>query len=113
MWVAFAEEDHGNQRTKSGGRRIVIHPLTEVRAFVTAALLQPVSEPSIESARTMARRRWVSGVTLVLGAGTLGWAVRIDPGDRPRSSAAAKTNGLKAEPGCRRLLVARLKAERW
>ncbi|HSN42869.1 MAG TPA: CPBP family intramembrane glutamic endopeptidase [Propionibacteriaceae bacterium] len=59
----------------------MIHPLTELRAFVTAALLQPVSEPSIESARTMARRRWVSGATLVLGAGTLGWAVRIEPGD--------------------------------
>ena len=32
----------------------------------------------------------------------------IETGDRPRSSAAAYTNGLKADPGCRRLRTARL-----
>ena len=38
--------------------------------------------------------------------------VSVDTGDRPRSSAAANTNGLNADPGCRRLRLARLKAER-
>ncbi len=36
---------------------------------------------------------------------------QLDTGDKPRSRAAAKTNGLKAEPGCRRLRLARLNAD--
>jgi hypothetical protein len=33
-------------------------------------------------------------------------AVSVDTGDMPRSSAAAKTNGLNADPGWRRLRLA-------
>jgi len=59
----------------------VINPFRELRAFLRAALFEPVGEPPSEAARTLARRRWIAGVTLVLGAVTLAWALRIAPGD--------------------------------
>jgi hypothetical protein len=42
------------------------------------------------------------------GAVTLFRFVSTDTGEKPWDSAAAYTNGLKADPGCRRLRVARL-----
>lgn len=59
----------------------MINPFTELRAFLRAALIEPVGEPSVEPASLVRRRRWVTAVTLVVGAATLGWALRLAPGD--------------------------------
>jgi CAAX protease family protein len=55
--------------------------VAEVRAFVRAALVVPVPRDHEESDAAFRRRRWVAGVTLVVGAAVLGWALRIEPGD--------------------------------
>ena len=55
--------------------------VAEVRAFVRAALVVPVPRDHQESEAAFRRRRWVAGVTLVVGAAVLGWALRIEPGD--------------------------------
>jgi uncharacterized protein len=60
----------------------VINPVGEVRAFVRAALVDPVPRDHHESDEAFRRRRWVVGITLVAGAAVLGWALRIEPGDR-------------------------------
>jgi uncharacterized protein len=60
----------------------VINPVGEVRAFVRAALVDPVPRDHHESDEAFRRRRWVAGTTLVAGAAVLGWALRIEPGDR-------------------------------
>jgi uncharacterized protein len=60
----------------------VINPVGEVRAFVRAALVDPVPRDHHESDEAFRRRRWVAGITLVAGAAVLGWALRIEPGDR-------------------------------
>jgi membrane protease YdiL (CAAX protease family) len=59
----------------------VINPVTEVRAFVRATLVDPVPRDHHESDEAFRRRRWVAGITLVVGAAVLGWALRIEPGD--------------------------------
>jgi membrane protease YdiL (CAAX protease family) len=59
----------------------VINPFSELRAFLRAALFEPVGAPPVEAAATVRRRRWVAGATLLGGAATLGWALRIPPGD--------------------------------
>lgn len=59
----------------------MISPFGELRAFLRAALFEPVGEPPSEAARTLTRRRWIAGVTLVVGAATLAWALHIAPGD--------------------------------
>lgn len=59
----------------------MINPFTELRAFLRAALIEPVGEPSVEPASLVRRRRWVTAVTLVVGAANLGWALRLAPGD--------------------------------
>jgi hypothetical protein len=59
----------------------VIDPVAELRAFVRAALVEPVPRDHSEPARAFRRRRWVAGVTLLVGAAVLGWALRIEPGD--------------------------------
>ena len=56
-------------------------PVGELRAFVSAALIDPVPRDHTESDRAFLRRRIVAGVTLVIGAGVLAWALRIQPGD--------------------------------
>ena len=60
----------------------MINPVGEVRAFVRAALVDPVPRDHHESDEAFRRRRWVAGITLVAGAAVLGWALRIEPGDR-------------------------------
>ena len=60
----------------------MIDPVGEVRAFVRAALVDPVPRDHHESDEAYRRRRWVAGITLVAGAAVLGWALRIEPGDR-------------------------------
>jgi membrane protease YdiL (CAAX protease family) len=59
----------------------VIDPVAEVRAFVRAALVDPVPRDHDESESAFRRRRWVAGITLVVGAAVLGWALRIEAGD--------------------------------
>lgn len=56
-------------------------PVTELRAFLGAALLTPVSAPVADPPDTRTRRRVVAAITLVVGAAVLAWALRIRPGD--------------------------------
>jgi membrane protease YdiL (CAAX protease family) len=56
-------------------------PIAELQAFVHAALVEPVPRDHTESAARFRRRRIVAVITLVIGAGVLGWALRIEPGD--------------------------------
>jgi membrane protease YdiL (CAAX protease family) len=59
----------------------MINPISELRAFTHAALVRPVPRDHAESDRAFQRRRVVAGVTLLLGAVTMAWALRIRPGD--------------------------------
>ncbi|GAA1782023.1 MAG: CPBP family intramembrane metalloprotease [Actinobacteria bacterium] len=56
-------------------------PVTELRRFVRAALVEPVPRDHTESDAAFRRRRLVAVITLVVGAAVLGWALRITPGD--------------------------------
>lgn len=58
-----------------------VNVVQEVRAFVRAALVDPVPRDHAESERTVRRRRVVAAVTLLVGAAVLAWALRIEPGD--------------------------------
>ncbi len=59
----------------------MINPVTELSAFVRAALVEPVPRDHSEPDSAFRRRRVVSVATLLVGAGVLAWALRIDPGD--------------------------------
>lgn len=59
----------------------MLNPVAELRAFLRAALVQPVGGLPVETAGAVRRRRWVAAVTLVVGAVTLAWALRIPAGD--------------------------------
>ena len=58
-----------------------MNPLAELRAFVRAALVDPVPRDHTEPDWAFRRRRVVVVITLVVGAGVLAWALRIEPGD--------------------------------
>ena len=58
-----------------------MRPVAELRAFVRAALVDPVPRDHTESDHAFRRRRVVAVVTLLVGAGVLGYALRIEPGD--------------------------------
>jgi membrane protease YdiL (CAAX protease family) len=58
-----------------------MNPVAELRAFVRASLVDPVPRDHTETDAAFRRRRVVAVVTLVVGAGVLAWALRIDPGD--------------------------------
>ncbi|WP_240917631.1 CPBP family intramembrane glutamic endopeptidase [Phycicoccus sp. HDW14] len=58
-----------------------MNPVAELRAFVRAALVDPVPRDHTESDAAFHRRRRVAVVTLLVGAGVLAWALRIEPGD--------------------------------
>jgi uncharacterized protein len=58
-----------------------VNVVTEVRSFFRAALVTPVPRDHTESDWAFRRRRVVVVVTLVVGAGILTWALRIEPGD--------------------------------
>jgi membrane protease YdiL (CAAX protease family) len=58
-----------------------VNPVTELRAFVRAALVDPVPRDHSEPDAAFRRRRVVAVVTLLVGAGVLTWALRIEPGD--------------------------------
>ena len=53
----------------------------ELRAFLTAALYTPVERDHAEPRPVRRRRRLIVGITMVLGAGALGLALAIRPGD--------------------------------
>ena len=55
--------------------------VTEISSFFRAALVTPVPRDHSESDWAFRRRRVVVVVTLVVGAGILTWALRIEPGD--------------------------------
>ncbi len=59
----------------------MIDPVAELRAFFRAALVEPVPRDHSEPDSAFRRRRWVAAVTLLVGAGVLGWALCIEPGD--------------------------------
>ncbi len=58
-----------------------MNPVTELHAFVRAALVDPVPRDHTEPDSAFRRRRIVVGITLLVGAGILTWALRIEPGD--------------------------------
>jgi membrane protease YdiL (CAAX protease family) len=58
-----------------------VNPVVELRAFVRASLVDPVSRNHTEPDSAFHRRRVVAAVTLLVGAGILTWALRIEPGD--------------------------------
>lgn len=57
-------------------------PVRELRAFVRAALYDPVPRDHTESDAAFRRRRVVAVVTLLVGAAVLAMTLRITPGDR-------------------------------
>jgi uncharacterized protein len=58
-----------------------MNPVTELRAFVRAALVDPVQRDHTEPDWAFRRRRVVVVITLLVGAVILTWALRIEPGD--------------------------------
>ncbi len=58
-----------------------VNPVAELWAFFRAALVDPVPRDHSEPDWAFRRRRLVAVVTLVLGAGVLAWALRIEPGN--------------------------------
>ena len=56
-------------------------PIAELKAFVRAAVIQPVARDHTQSDAAFHRRRVVAALTLVVGAALLAWALRIEPGD--------------------------------
>lgn len=56
-------------------------PVSELRAFVDAALVRPVPRDHAETDAAFRRRRVVAVVTLAVGAVSLALALRIEPGD--------------------------------
>ena len=58
-----------------------VNPITELRAFFRAALVDPVPRDHTEPDEAFRRRRVVVAVTLVVGALILAWALRIEPGN--------------------------------
>ena len=58
-----------------------MNPVTELHAFVRAALVDPVTRDHTEPDSAFHRRRVVAAVTLLVGAVVLAWALRIEPGD--------------------------------
>ena len=58
-----------------------MNSLTELRAFLRAALVTPVPRDQRDPAPVLRRRRWVSAVTLVVGATVLWWSLQLRPGD--------------------------------
>ena len=58
-----------------------MNPVAELRAFVRAALVDPVPRDHTEPDSAFRRRRVVAFVTLLIGAAVLAWALRIEPGD--------------------------------
>lgn len=67
--------------SQSGRLTGPIHPVRELRAFVTAALVSPVPRDHTETDAAVRRRRVVALVTLAGGVTLLAATLRIEPGD--------------------------------
>ncbi|MCA0294288.1 MAG: CPBP family intramembrane metalloprotease [Actinobacteria bacterium] len=59
----------------------MINPVTELRAFFEAALVNPVENEPTESAEALVQRRWSSSVALAVGSFMLAWSLRVPSGD--------------------------------
>lgn len=59
----------------------MLNPLAELRAFLRAALVDPVPRERRDSEAVLRRRRVVSGLTLLVGGGLLWWSLHLAPGD--------------------------------
>lgn len=60
----------------------MMNPATELRDFVRATLVVPVERDHAESDSAFIRRRVVSAITLLVGAGVIAWTLRIPPGNK-------------------------------
>ena len=58
-----------------------VNPVTELRAFLTAALVTKVPRHRRDLPAVLRRRRMVSTLTLVVGAVLLWWSLSLRPGD--------------------------------
>ncbi len=56
-------------------------PVTELRAFVNAALIEKVDRDHRDPDDVFRRRQVVVALTFVVGTAVLAWALRITPGD--------------------------------
>jgi membrane protease YdiL (CAAX protease family) len=56
-------------------------PVAELRAFLDAALLEPVRGQHVDPPEARTRRRVVVAITLVVGSVVLAWALRVPAGD--------------------------------
>ncbi|MCU1538276.1 MAG: Abortive infection protein [Humibacillus sp.] len=56
-------------------------PVAELRAFVNAALIQPVEREHWDAPQVYRRRQVVVVITFIVGSLVLAWALRITPGD--------------------------------
>lgn len=59
----------------------MINPVTELRAFLHAALVKQVPRDHRDPDHVLRRRRLVSAVTLLVGSGLLWWSLQLQPGD--------------------------------
>jgi hypothetical protein len=58
-----------------------VNPVTELRAFLTAALVTKVPRQRRDPPAVLRRRRIVSAATLVVGSALLWWSLSLRPGD--------------------------------
>lgn len=65
----------------AGHRRLRRGPVAELRAFLHAALVAPVTRDHTQTDAAFRRRRVVAAVALLCGSAVLAWALRIPPGD--------------------------------
>lgn len=59
----------------------MINPASELRAFVTAALVTPVQREPSETPEELVHRRLVCAATLAVGSFMMAWTIRIQPGN--------------------------------
>lgn len=59
----------------------MVRPVAELRAFVRAALVDPVPREQQDSDAVLRRRRVVAVLTLLVGAVLLWWSLQLTPGD--------------------------------
>jgi membrane protease YdiL (CAAX protease family) len=58
-----------------------MNPVSAVRDFFMAALVNPVPRDHSETPEQLVQRRWVSAVTLAIASFLMAWTLRISPGD--------------------------------
>ncbi|MFK5688379.1 CPBP family intramembrane glutamic endopeptidase [Ornithinimicrobium sp. LYQ92] len=58
-----------------------MNPVSELNAFLRAALVTPVPRDHRDPPAVLRRRRIVTVLTLLVGAALLGWSLRLEPGN--------------------------------